>query len=138
MKKCTRRDASPDRETLLDSSQLAWKERAVLVSGVMEGELPEGEGLADRNRNYGASHGCFIFPLNVYTMFQGGLLVTMENSRHEVSRAFVLSVILVLLVFISVPTKKLLHSVMIQLKRLSLMHRCFPTRSSDGKTLLIP
>ena len=70
-----------------------------------------GEGLADRNPNNGASHGCVMFPLNVYTMFQEGLLVAMENRRREVSRAVVLSVTLVLPVFISVPIKQLLHSV---------------------------
>ena len=55
-----------------------------------EVDFPEGDGLADRNRNYGASHGCSLFSLNVYTKFQEGLLITMENSRHEVGRAAVL------------------------------------------------
>ena len=77
------------------------------ASGGMEWELPEGEVLTDGYRNYGASHGCLISPQNVYTMFQGGLNGNYGNSRHEGSRAVVLPV------FISVPSKQPLLSVMI-------------------------
>ena len=55
-----------------------------------EVDFPEGGGLADRSRNYGASHECSLFSVNVYTKFQEGLLTTIENSKHEVGRAAVL------------------------------------------------
>ena len=69
----------------------------------------------------------------MYTKFQEGLLITMKNSIHEVSRAAVLRNL-----DVSVPTKQLLNGVMISLERVSQMDGHFPTSSLDGKTLLIP